>query len=183
MPSRSPARRRGSRRRSSIWPRSPTGKGQPNDKQWKSMVQKLLADRFKLAFHRDKKELSVYAITVAKNGPKLTKSESTEQPSRPVLPRAGKPAGDQRDHGGLCRGDAGRGARPAGGGPDRNYGKVGLHADLDAGRVSVWRRRGQDAAASGDEWRSASGFVYCHAGAAWVEAGIDKGPGGSFCDR
>src|ERR1039457_2431464 len=50
---------------------------QPNDKQWKAMIQKLLADRFKLAFHRDKKELSVYAIVVGKNGPKLTKSEST----------------------------------------------------------------------------------------------------------
>lgn len=55
----------------------PNGEGQPNDKQWKSMVQKLLADRFKLAFHRDKKELSVYAIVVGKTGPKLTKSEST----------------------------------------------------------------------------------------------------------
>jgi uncharacterized protein (TIGR03435 family) len=52
----------------------PDGEGQPNDKQWKGMVQKLLADRFKLAFHRDKKELSVFAIVVAKNGPKLTKS-------------------------------------------------------------------------------------------------------------
>jgi uncharacterized protein (TIGR03435 family) len=53
----------------------PDGEGQPNDKQWKIMVQKLLADRFQLAFHRDKKELSVYALVVAKNGPKLTKSE------------------------------------------------------------------------------------------------------------
>jgi uncharacterized protein (TIGR03435 family) len=53
----------------------PNGEGQPNDKQWKMMVQKLLAERFQLAFHRDKKELPVYAITVAKNGPKLTKSE------------------------------------------------------------------------------------------------------------
>jgi len=51
------------------------GEGQPNDKQWKMMVQKLLADRFKLTFHRDKKELSVYAIVVGKTGPKLTKSE------------------------------------------------------------------------------------------------------------
>jgi uncharacterized protein (TIGR03435 family) len=55
----------------------PNGEGQPNDKQWKAMIQKLLADRFKLAFHREKKELSVYAIVVGKNGPKLTKSEST----------------------------------------------------------------------------------------------------------
>lgn len=53
----------------------PDGEGQPNDKQWKSMVQKLLADRFQLAFHRDKKELPAYALVVAKTGPKLTKSE------------------------------------------------------------------------------------------------------------
>ena len=53
----------------------PDGEGQPNDKQWKTMLQKLLADRFKLTFHRDKKELSVYAIVVSKGGPKLTKSE------------------------------------------------------------------------------------------------------------
>ena len=53
----------------------PEGEGQPSGRQWKVMVQKLLADRFKLTFHRDKKELSVYAIVVGKSGPKLTKSE------------------------------------------------------------------------------------------------------------
>jgi uncharacterized protein (TIGR03435 family) len=35
------------------------------------MLQKLLADRFGLKFHRDKRELSVYAIQIAKGGPKL----------------------------------------------------------------------------------------------------------------
>jgi uncharacterized protein (TIGR03435 family) len=53
----------------------PDGEGQPNDNQWKVMLQKLLADRFKLAFHRDKKEFSVYALVVGKDGPKLTKSD------------------------------------------------------------------------------------------------------------
>jgi uncharacterized protein (TIGR03435 family) len=53
----------------------PDGEGQPNDKQWKFMVQKLLADRFKLVFHRDTKELPVFAIVVGKTGPKLAKSE------------------------------------------------------------------------------------------------------------
>lgn len=53
----------------------PNGEGQPNDKQWKMMLQKLLSDRFRLAFRRDKKELSVYALVVGKGGPKLTKSE------------------------------------------------------------------------------------------------------------
>jgi uncharacterized protein (TIGR03435 family) len=52
----------------------PAGEGQPNTKQWKIMLQKMLADRFQLTFHHEKKELSVYAITVGKTGPKLTKS-------------------------------------------------------------------------------------------------------------
>ncbi len=38
------------------------------------MVQKLLADRFALKFHREERELAVYAITLAKGGPKLTKN-------------------------------------------------------------------------------------------------------------
>jgi uncharacterized protein (TIGR03435 family) len=54
----------------------PDTPGRPNLKQFRLMVQKLLADRFQLTYHNDKKELSAYAITVAKSGPKLTKSEA-----------------------------------------------------------------------------------------------------------
>jgi uncharacterized protein (TIGR03435 family) len=50
--------------------------GIPSGKQLKMMVQKMLAERFELAFHREKKELSVYAITVAKSGLKMTKDET-----------------------------------------------------------------------------------------------------------
>jgi uncharacterized protein (TIGR03435 family) len=50
--------------------------GRPSQDQMKEMFQELLADRFKLVFHHDKKELAVYAITVAKGGPKLTKSDA-----------------------------------------------------------------------------------------------------------
>ena len=46
--------------------------GEPNLRQQQEMLQKLLADRFGLKFHRDKRELSVYAIQIAKGGPKLT---------------------------------------------------------------------------------------------------------------
>jgi uncharacterized protein (TIGR03435 family) len=53
----------------------PDGEGQPNEKQWKTMLQTLLADRFKLTFHRDKQELAVYALVVDKSGQKLTRSE------------------------------------------------------------------------------------------------------------
>ena len=56
--------------------------------QFKLMLQNLLADRFKLAFHREKKELPVYELVVAKPG-KL--KESVEQPppadgAAPVAP-------------------------------------------------------------------------------------------------
>jgi len=50
--------------------------GQPNVAQIKIMLQKLLADRFQLKFHREKKELGVYAITVVKTGAKITKSQA-----------------------------------------------------------------------------------------------------------
>jgi uncharacterized protein (TIGR03435 family) len=48
--------------------------GEPNTKQLQGMVRQLLVERFGLVFHREQRELSVYAITVAKGGPKLTKS-------------------------------------------------------------------------------------------------------------
>ena len=54
----------------------PDKPGRPSLTQLKAMIQKLLADRFQLTVHRDKRELSVYAITVAKSGPKLTKNDS-----------------------------------------------------------------------------------------------------------
>jgi bla regulator protein blaR1 len=54
----------------------PDTPGIPNGAQLKMMVQKLLKERFQLTFHNEKRELSVYAITIAKNGPKLTKNES-----------------------------------------------------------------------------------------------------------
>ncbi len=46
--------------------------GEPNLRQQQEMLQKLLANRFGLKFHRDKREFSVYAIRIAKGGPKLT---------------------------------------------------------------------------------------------------------------
>jgi bla regulator protein blaR1 len=52
----------------------PDLEGVPNQVQLRRMVQKLLADRFKLTFHREKQELSVYALVVGPKGPMLTKS-------------------------------------------------------------------------------------------------------------
>jgi uncharacterized protein (TIGR03435 family) len=53
---------------------TPDVPGQPSLHQMEMMVQKLLPDRFALKFHRDQRELSVYIITVASGGPKMTKT-------------------------------------------------------------------------------------------------------------
>ncbi len=59
----------------------PDVEGQPNSKQMKLLVQSVLTDRFKLTFHHDQKELSVYALTVGKSGAKLT--ETIHKPNDP----------------------------------------------------------------------------------------------------
>lgn len=48
--------------------------GVPNLHQLQEMIQRLLAARFQLKFNREKRELSVYAIRVAKGGPKIARS-------------------------------------------------------------------------------------------------------------
>lgn len=53
---------------------TPDVPGQPSLHQMEMMVQKLLPDRFALKFHHDQRELSVYIITVASGGPKMTKT-------------------------------------------------------------------------------------------------------------
>jgi uncharacterized protein (TIGR03435 family) len=50
--------------------------------QLKLMMQALLADRFKLSFHREPKELRSYVMTVAKSGQKLHESAANEKPFR-----------------------------------------------------------------------------------------------------
>jgi uncharacterized protein (TIGR03435 family) len=49
--------------------------GAISDAQMREMTRAILADRFHLRFHREKKELPVYALTVAKGGPKMTKTK------------------------------------------------------------------------------------------------------------
>jgi uncharacterized protein (TIGR03435 family) len=53
----------------------PDTEGIPNVPQLRSMLQKLLKDRFQLTIHQEKKELSVYAITVGKTGATITKAD------------------------------------------------------------------------------------------------------------
>lgn len=53
----------------------PEQEGAPNAEQLRIMMRKLLADRFKLTFHHDKRELSAYVLTVGKSGQKLTPTQ------------------------------------------------------------------------------------------------------------
>ena len=51
----------------------PDAPGRPSQKQMGILIKKLLVDRFQLKSHTETRVLSVYAITVAKDGPKMTK--------------------------------------------------------------------------------------------------------------
>ena len=50
--------------------------------QFLTMLRALLADRFQLKVHSETKEMSVYALVVAKNGPKLTPRSGPSQDTR-----------------------------------------------------------------------------------------------------
>jgi uncharacterized protein (TIGR03435 family) len=52
--------------------------GPVGDEQMKLMMRALLAERFKLSFHREKKELKAFAMMVAKGGPKLHEAADGE---------------------------------------------------------------------------------------------------------
>ncbi|HTB11885.1 MAG TPA: M56 and DUF3738 domain-containing protein [Bryobacteraceae bacterium] len=75
-------------------PDSPAG---PNE--WKEMLKNLLADRFQLAFHRETKQLPVYALVLAKKdgklGPGMVASKEggcvARDPSKPGPPDPGQP--------------------------------------------------------------------------------------------
>ncbi len=68
------------------------------EKRLRLMVRSLLADRFKLVVTNQTKELPIYALVVAKNGPKL--HQSAVEPAEPTNPESpgpkGPPAGGHR---------------------------------------------------------------------------------------
>jgi len=64
--------------------------GTPKE-QMQLMLQNLLTERFKLAVHRDQKEMQMYDLVVAKGGPKM--KESTEEPGEKPLDASGLTAG------------------------------------------------------------------------------------------
>jgi uncharacterized protein (TIGR03435 family) len=60
--------------------------------EFMAMLQNLLAERFKLTLHREKKDLPMYALVVGKNGPKLKESVEEPTPAEGDAPKAGGPA-------------------------------------------------------------------------------------------
>jgi len=59
-----------------------------NDQECRIAMQKLLADRFQLQFHHESREMSAYALSIARGGPKLTKSDP-EKDQEPVISLSG----------------------------------------------------------------------------------------------
>jgi uncharacterized protein (TIGR03435 family) len=49
----------------------PEQEGVPNPEQIRVMIRKLVADRYGLKFHHDKRDMSAYVLTVGKDGNKL----------------------------------------------------------------------------------------------------------------
>jgi uncharacterized protein (TIGR03435 family) len=59
-----------------------------------AMLRSLLAERFKMTVHRESKEQPVYALVIGKNGPKLKKSEDSEDSApKPAGPEGARVAG------------------------------------------------------------------------------------------
>ena len=56
------------------------GDGAPTRDEFRPMLQTLLAERFKLKFHREMREMPVYALVVGKNGPKFKESAPDADP-------------------------------------------------------------------------------------------------------
>lgn len=71
----------------------PDGEGQPRPAQWRSMVRKLLADRFQLSTHSEQRELSVYALTAKRVLPLAPGTGDPAGPANLAMPAQGRFAG------------------------------------------------------------------------------------------
>jgi uncharacterized protein (TIGR03435 family) len=92
--------------------------------QYRLMIQKLLADRFKMTVHHESKEHAVYALVVAKGGPKLKESDPNDTSGFAPMALRGSdgavrmaaPPPPPPPPGGVGRGADGRGATAGRGG-------------------------------------------------------------------
>jgi uncharacterized protein (TIGR03435 family) len=63
--------------------------GNTTDAQMKRMTQTLLAERFKLKFHRESKEVPVVVVSLGKTAPKLFPPKEEEKYSIRIVPQTG----------------------------------------------------------------------------------------------
>ena len=70
----------------------PDVEGQPNTQQMQSLMRKLLAERFGMKLHREHRSMPVYALVVAKGGPKLdaSKGDPSGLPDERLLRNGGE---------------------------------------------------------------------------------------------
>jgi uncharacterized protein (TIGR03435 family) len=80
------------------------------------MLQNLLAERFKLTLHREKKDLPMYALVVGKNGPKMKESADDPAPKEGDAPKSGGPADGPAVMGRMAMGKDGFPVLPPGAG-------------------------------------------------------------------
>jgi uncharacterized protein (TIGR03435 family) len=81
--------------------------GESSREQLNQMLQNMLAERFKLAIHRETKEMPRYALVSAKNGPKLKPSEAETGPRSAGPPDPSPPKMDKDMYPVLRPGQAG----------------------------------------------------------------------------
>jgi uncharacterized protein (TIGR03435 family) len=109
----------------------------PVENEWKEMLQDLLAGRFHLAFHRETKELPIYALVLAKKdcqmGPGMVESKeggcTARDPSKPL----GPPSPGQLPYCGNVLGGSGKLTGTAA----ANVGDVAVMLSLSVGRKVI----------------------------------------------
>ena len=103
--------------------------------QYRLMVQSLLSDRFKLKVSTRETVLPVYAMVVARNGPKLTATAPGKQHRHGCGADRGGSCMQRACRWFLCRLDFRQGGcgRASGGGRDGIERSLRFHAEMDAG--------------------------------------------------
>ena len=98
------------------------------------MLQNLLAERFKMTLHHEKKEMPMYSLVVARSGPKIKESAEESAPKDTAAPEAPPPNGPQR----LAMGKDGFPMLPAGvGGPSPMTIRMNGRARMQASKESM----------------------------------------------
>jgi uncharacterized protein (TIGR03435 family) len=64
----------------------PDTPGMPSTAQMREILQKLLVERFALKFHEEKRNMAAFALTVGKNGPKMTKTADASESANFTVP-------------------------------------------------------------------------------------------------